>query len=76
MSADHCPEHVDRLDLCHQCQGLTVTRMTRLTGVTDFKLWGPGGELLVAGGPATVYTGPVEPCPNTPALEEGAPGDV
>lgn len=46
MSADHCPDHVERLDLCPQCQGLTVTCMTRLTGVTDFKVWDADGQLL------------------------------
>ncbi|MET7720670.1 hypothetical protein [Streptomyces mirabilis] len=76
MSADHCPDHVERLDLCPQCQGLTVTRMTRLTGVTDVQLHVPGGELLGAGGPAVVYVGPVESCPNGPALEERGTGDV
>ncbi|MFJ4469571.1 hypothetical protein ACIP2X_19050 [Streptomyces sp. NPDC089424] len=51
--------------------------MTRMPGVTDVKLWGPGGELLGSGAPAVVYIAPVEPCPNgTTRDEDGAPGDV
>ncbi|MEU0947653.1 hypothetical protein ABZ379_33875 [Streptomyces canus] len=75
MPADRCPEHIDRLDLCHQCQGLTVTRMTRLDGVLDITMDGPGGSRSL--GPLTsVYISRVEPCPNAPAIEEGAPRDV
>jgi len=75
VSADRCPEHIERLDLCPQCQGLTVTPMTRLTGVTDVRMDGPGGPIIR--GPVTaVYVGPMEPCPNTPALTDGATHDV
>jgi hypothetical protein len=75
LPADRCPEHIDRLALCHHCQGLTVTRMTRLDGVADVRMEGPAGSISL--GPVTaVYLGPVEPCPNVPALEEGAATDV
>lgn len=75
MSADHCPDHVERLDLCPECQGLTVTRMTRLTGVTDVRMDGQAGSLKL-NNPVVMYLGPVEPCPNRTALEEGAARDV
>ncbi|WP_327594688.1 hypothetical protein [Streptomyces chartreusis] len=76
MSADQCPEHRDRLDLCPSCQGLAVTRETRLTGVTDFTLLDGAGRVLTSGRPASVWISPVEPCPNTAALQEGAARDV
>ncbi|MFD5570461.1 hypothetical protein [Streptomyces cadmiisoli] len=76
MSADHCPDHWDRLDLCPQCQGLTITRMTRLHGVSDFRMWDGDGRLMSSGRPAAVYLSRVEPCPNTPAIGEGAVKDV
>ncbi|PSK57975.1 hypothetical protein B0E38_01820 [Streptomyces sp. 111WW2] len=71
MPPDRCPDHIERLDLCPQCQGLAVTRMKRLDGVTDVSMDGPAGPLVLKG-PATVYMGPVEPCPNPPAPEAGA----
>ncbi|MFK0063356.1 hypothetical protein ACIQTN_29525 [Streptomyces werraensis] len=76
MSADPCPDHRTRLDLCPACQGLAVTRETRLTGVTDFTLRDAAGHVLTSGRPASVWISPVEPCPNTAALEEGAAHNV
>ncbi|WP_405759451.1 hypothetical protein OG234_13235 [Streptomyces sp. NBC_01420] len=69
MSAEH-PKHVERLDLCPDCEGPTLTPMTRLDA-TSFTLHGPPGA-LTAVGPAAVYIGSVEPCPNRP---EEAPRD-
>ncbi|MDH6489653.1 hypothetical protein [Streptomyces sp. SAI-127] len=76
MSADQCPEHRTRLDLCPHCQGLAVTRETRLDGVTAFQVRDAGGRVISSGRPAAVYISRVEPCPNTAALEEGAAHDV
>ncbi|MGW3971197.1 hypothetical protein ACWEFD_18095 [Streptomyces ardesiacus] len=76
MSADQCPDHRDRLDLCPDCQGLAVTRETRLAGVTDFTLLDGAGRALISGRPASMWISPVEPCPNTAALEERPAHDV
>lgn len=61
------PDCIHRLDLCPTCQGLRVTRLDRLGGVTSVTL--DAGPFSFSG-PAEVYFGPAaEDC----AGEEEAP---
>lgn len=55
------PDCIHQLDLCPTCQGLRVTRLDRIEGVTSVTL--DAGPLSFSG-PAEVYIGPVaEDCP-------------
>lgn len=58
--SDH-PDCIHQLDLCPTCQGLRVTRLDRLEGVTSVTF--DAGPLSFSG-PAEVYIGPIaEECP-------------
>jgi hypothetical protein len=55
------PDCIHQLDLCPTCQGLRVTQLDRLHGITGVTL--DAGPLSFSG-PAEVYIGPIaETCP-------------
>jgi hypothetical protein len=57
------PDQIQQLGLCGACDGLQITTLTRLPGVTDVVMDGPAGPGLLMG-PAVVHVGPVpEDCP-------------
>ncbi|MCM1964846.1 hypothetical protein [Streptomyces sp. G1] len=56
------------LDLCSDCDGLRVTRLLRLSGVTGLTITYDSGETEHRT-PSAVYLGPApEPCPNRPEV--------
>lgn len=60
---DH-PDHVTRLDLCPDCDGLAVSRLNRLDGVESIDIDGLASDSCV------IYIGPALTCPNQPVDEE------
>lgn len=55
------PDCIHQLDLCPTCQGLRITQLDRLQGVTNV-IFEAGPDSF--SGPAEVYIGPVaENCP-------------
>lgn len=55
---------VHQIDLCPDCDGLRVVKMTPLPGVSSLTL-ADDSSAIVRQGPARVYIGPVpDPCPN------------
>jgi len=55
---------IHQLDLCPDCEGLRVVKLDRIEGLTDIKIVGGSTGSFTLRGPAQVYMGPVEPCPN------------
>lgn len=63
-------DHLNRLDLCPDCDGLRVMRLDRIMDVVDVRIHAPQTGLKFKGR-ATVYMGPVAgPCPNVGARKE------
>lgn len=64
-------EHVHRIGLCPDCDGLSVVKGTRLQA-TDVTLTGPHGP-IVSRGPATITLFPADPpaCPNREGARRG-----
>ncbi|MEW2568330.1 hypothetical protein [Streptomyces sp. NPDC047070] len=60
-----------QIDLCPDCDGLRVTRLDRIEGITSIRIDGPPGLSGMTLKNPVVYGGPVRPCPNPTRKELG-----